>query len=309
VEGHIEGHPQAGLPVVLLQYRLNAEGQPEGGPIARTQTVEGGNYLFESVPVRAETVYRLGTRIDGRLVASDPFTFPKGAKKVLFNLRVPSVQKDTTVLSAQELLWVAEPRPGSVWITEVVHLSNSSQDVVDTHESALSLPLPPDAADFEMLRLEDETGKHERLGERLLIRAQFAPGLGVIAFRYRLPAWLGTAGWTRAYPFAAGNVRVLSPGGSVRAEGEGFAESTPETFQDVAYTVWARAALPAGTPVTVRLTGIPILQPLLLVPIAGFAVLMAGLVWWFLRRRLGRAAGLSMPVPAPVQPPPGNAGT
>jgi hypothetical protein len=265
--------------------------------------------LFENVPVQADTVYRLGTRIDGRLVASDPFTFPKDAAKVVFNLRPPAVLKDQSVLSAQELLWVAEPRAGSVWITEVVHLSNSSPDAVDTHESPLSLPIPADAADFEMLRLEDESAQHERLGERLLIRGQFAPGLGVIAFRYRLPAWLGSAGWTRAYPFVAAKLRVLSPGGSVRAEGEGFAETAPETFQNVNYTVWAHEALAAGTPVTVRLTGVPILQPLLLAPLAGFALLMAGLVWWFLRRRLGSAAPDPRRAGALGQLPPGSAGT
>jgi hypothetical protein len=304
VEGHIEGRSEAGLPVVLLQYRLNAEGQPEGGPIARTQTAEGGAYLFENVPVQADTVYRLGTRIEGRLIASDPFTFPKDATKVLFNLRLPSVRKDLSVLSAQELLWVAEPRPGSVWITEVIHLSNASPDVADTHEPPLSVPIPADAQDFEMLRLDDENGQTERLGERLLIRARFAPGLGVMAFRYRLPAWFGAASWTRAYPFAAARMRVLSPGGSVLAEGAGFSEAPPETFQDVSYTVWARESLAAGTPVTVRLSGIPILQVLLLAPLVGFAVLMGGIVFWFLKRRLGSPA-----TQTPAAQTPGSAGT
>jgi len=286
VEGQIEGRSEAGLPVVLLQYRLDSEGQPQGGPIARTQTGEGGTYRFESVPVEASTVYRLGTRIDGRLIASDPFTFPSEGTRVRFDLRLPVVRKDLSTLSAQELLWVAEPRPGSVWITEVVHLSNSSSDAVDSQEAPLSLPIPTGARDFELLRLDDENGLHERLGERLLIRAHFGPGLNVIAFRYRLDAWLGGAGWTRGYPFEVARARLLAPLGSVRAEGEGFVESAPETFQDVTYAVWAREAVTAGSPLTLRLTGVPVLQMMLLLPLAGFALLMTALLAWFVRRRL-----------------------
>ena len=221
VEGQIEGHPEAATTVMLLQFRLNAEGQPEGGPIGRTETKAGGTYLFKDVPIDPDSVYRLGTRIAGRLVGSDPFTFKQGETRIVFNLRVPDVKSDPSALNARELLWIGEPSPGLLRTTEVLHLENSSQDLIDLERAPLELPIPADARHLEMLRLDLEDGQHERLGAKLLISGRVPPGTHAIAFRYLVPAPFGAVSWTRSYGFPIGALRVLSPNGVVQAEGEG----------------------------------------------------------------------------------------
>jgi hypothetical protein len=310
VEGQLLGHAEAGTPVVLLQYRLDAAGNPEGGPIARTETREDGAYLFTGVPIDPRTVYRLGTRIGGRLIASDPFTFPRSETRVVFNLRVPEVSTEPGALRGRELLWVAEPRAGQVWVTEVLHLENPTADQIDLGRAPLELPLPRDAQELEMLHFDLAEGTQERLGAKLLVSGRVPPGITRIAFRYLQPAPLGRVSWARSYAFPIDALRVLSPSDSVRIEGDRLAPAPPETYEDVTYMVWTREAIAPGEPLAARLSGIPISQWVLLPPVAGFAFLMAGIVLWFLWRRIGRGDGGGAPGPVQEAPrAPGSAGT
>jgi len=285
VEGKIEGHPEADRTVMLLQFRLNAEGQPEGGPIGRAKTAEGGTYVFTDVPIDPTTVYRLGTRIDEKLVGSDPFSFGENETVVMHDLRMPSVKSDTTALRARELMWVAEARTGHLWITEVLHLENPGKDTIALERAPLEMPLPPKAEEVEVLRMDLEEGHDERLGPKLLISGNVPPGVTVIAFRYRVSAPLGRADWSHTYAFPVGQWRVISPDRALRAEGEGLTAGEDETYDGVTYSVWSRQAIEPGTAMPVRFSGAPISQWILLTPLLGFGALLAALLIWYARRR------------------------
>ncbi|MCH8882476.1 MAG: hypothetical protein IIA41_03140 [SAR324 cluster bacterium] len=289
VTGSIVGHPDAGTTVVLLQFRLDAEGQPQGGPIDRTETRAGGRYEFTGVPIDPRTVYQLGTRIEGRLVGSDRFTFPGGERRVAVDLRAPQVSGDTGALRIQELLLIAEPRTGAAWITEVVHLTNPTQHTIESDRQPLELPIPQAAVELEILRMDPEEGRHERLGPKILVYGRFPPGVSVVAFRYLAPAPFGSTRLERTYSQPVAGLRVLTPAGGLTVSGPGFERGEREQFEEVAYDVWSRTAIAAGEPVAIALEGVPIRQWVLLVPLAGFFLVTGGVVVWFLRVRLNRA--------------------
>jgi hypothetical protein len=215
------------------------------------------------------------------------------------------------------LLWVAEPRTGQVWVTEVLHLENPTEDVIDLARTPLELPVPEEAEELEVLRLDLEEGSEQRLGPKLLVSGRVPPGLVVIAFRYRQPAPLGRVRWERRYAFPIGAWRVLAPQDTLQAEGEGLAAGPPETFQEVTFATWSRTELAPDALLAARLSGVPMSQWVLLFPLAGFALVMAGVVIVFVRRRLRvrDADGTSVDgtavtqPPSDLEPPPPSAGT
>lgn len=287
VTGTIMGHAEAGIPVMLLQLRLNEEGQPRPTPLGRSETDAEGGYTFTDVPIEPQTVYQLGARVEGRLVGSRPFSFPEGGRTVRHDLKVPEVRSDTGALRVDEALLVAEPRAGGARITEVVHLGNPTPDVIALGGSPLELPVAGGASDFEVLRNDLEQGSHDYLGPKLLLHGRVPPGRSVVAYRYRMDAPLGTLRWERRYPRGANLLRVLAPQGTLQAGGPELEALPPETFDEVTYDAWERPQVPAGATVRLRLTGAPMAYWVLWMPAAGFFVLMAGVVAWFLRRRLG----------------------
>jgi hypothetical protein len=294
VTGSIQGAPEgvalAGTRVVLVQFRLDAQGQPKGAPIQEQKADAKGGYVFENVPIESHAVYQVGARVNGQLIGSQPFTFPAGQRHVLLNLLYPHLVTDASTVRIEEGLIAVEPRRGAVLVTEVLHLVNSSSNVVEGVQHPLELSLPAGAEDLQMIREIEERNGHERLGTKLLIYGNLDPGRTTIAFRYRLSVWLGTVELHKLYPHPVGTLSVLAPQGSLHLHSPRFKAQETQTIEGVRYDTWAATDVPAQQPLTVELSGVPVRQEVYLIPTGGFIVLMVGVVLWFLRKRL-RGAG------------------
>ena len=276
----------AGAKVVLVKFTLDGQGQPQGAPI-QTQDADGqGRYAFKQVPVDVHAVYKLGTRIAGRLVASEPFTFPEGQRLVQLNLTVPGIVSDATGLFFKQALVAFEPAVGGVWVTEVLHVGNPTANVIDAASAPLELSVPEGASDLKMIREEQDGANHSHLGPKLLVYGRIQPGDTTIAFRYRLGAALGSVQVEKRYPHPVEELLVLAPQGSLRLTSEQLSPQQTRQFEGVAYDSWGSQRMPALRSVIVKAQGIPIRQELFLIPLLGFFAAMGGVLWWFLRKRL-----------------------
>lgn len=290
VTGRITGAPEgatlAGTRVVLLQFRLTPEGQPEGNPIQTRETAADGSFAFSEVPIEERTVYQIGATVEGQVVGSEPFTFPAGQRDVQLNLQYPRVTGDNSGVRIMEGLIAVEPRRGGVWVTEVLHLVNGGQDTVEGVRRPLELNVPSGAEDLEVIREIQQQEGHERLGSTLLFYGNLEPGRTTVAFRYKLDVWLGKMGLEKRYPLPVGTLSVLSPEGTLRLHGERFAPQEQQQIDGTPFDAWAATGLNPGEPVTLRFSGVPVRQEVYLVPLAGFFLVMGAVVIWFLRRRL-----------------------
>lgn len=278
----------AGAKVVLVKFTLNAQGVPAGAPIQMLSADAEGRYAFTGVPIDGHAVYKLGTRIAGRLVASESFTFPEGKPVVRLDLAVPALVGDTSGLFFKQVVVAMEPVVGAVWVTEVMHVGNPTPNVIDAVNAPLELTLPPEASDLTMIREEQEAANHTHLGAKLLVYGRLQPGDTTIAFRYRIGAILGAAELEKRYPHPVEELVVLAPKGSLRLTSDQLSPRQPQELEGIAYDTWSGGNMPAQRTVVVRANGIPVRQEIYLVPLAGFFAAMGGVLWWFLRRRLPR---------------------
>ncbi len=278
----------AGARVVLVKFTLNAEGVPQGAPIQMQNADGDGRFSFSGVPMDTQAVYKLGSRIAGRLVASEPFTFPEGQPMVQVNLSLPGLVSDTAGLFLKQALVAFEPAVGSVWITEVMHVGNPTPNVIDIGNAPIELTLPSDASELTMIREEQEAPTHTHLGPKLLVYGRLKPGDTTIAFRYRSGAALGTVQVEKRYPLAVEELLVITPKGALRLASEQLSPQQPQQFEGVTYDAWGSQNVPAQRRVVVNAQGVPVRQELFLIPVAGFFVAMGGVLWWFLRKRLAR---------------------
>ncbi len=286
IEDVPQGVPLAGSRVVLIRFKLDDKGVPRGQPVRNGTTDAAGKFRFDDVPIEPQTLYQVGATVGEQVVGSQPFTFPAGKRNVVLTLHYPRLVTDSSAVRIEEGLIAVEPRRGAVWVTEVLHLLNSSQNIVEGVQRPLELNLPSGAENLEFVReLQDRNG-HERLGSKLLIYGNLEPGNSTVAYRYRLPVWLGTVELRKTYPHAVKTLSVLTPEGDLRLLGRQFEAKPMQTIDGNRYSAWAATDLPAGQSIAVRMSGVPIRQEIYLIPTGGFAVLMVGVVVWFLRRRL-----------------------
>ena len=297
VQGRLIGNPAKGslegATVVLLWFHSNEQGKPASGPIGRQAAGKDGAFKFTNVPIDVKARYQLGSRVDGSLVGSQPFTFAPGEREVTVNLTVAEVVQDRSALSIAEALHILEPRVGKVWVTEVLHLQNGGTNVITTAQTPLELPLPGGADEFEVIRMDAGEGNHERIGPKLLVFGRFRPGITTIAFRYSLPATWGGASFEKSYALPIGELQVLAETGSLELSGPSLRAREAREMDRKTYQVWGASQLPAGATVTFAASGMPAPPWIYLLPLVGFFAIMAGLVLWFLRRRLGAAGAAS----------------
>ena len=290
VKGRVIGDPAdgslQGATVVLMWFRTNAQGKPEAGPLARQVAGENGSFTFLNVPIDPKASYQLGTRVDGKLVGSDPFTFTAGVRERTVNITIPETVEDRASLSIEQVLYVLEPRVGKVWITQVLHLSNNSRNIISLLKEPLELPLPGDAEEVEMIRLEVREGKHERIGAKLLVFGILQPGNTTIALRYALDATWGRISVNVRHALPATELLVLAEKGTVNLAGAAVEALQPRTIEKTTYDAWGASNLPVESRIKFTASGIPVAQWIYLLPLIGFFILMMAVVLWFVRKRL-----------------------
>jgi hypothetical protein len=279
-----------GAKVVLVRFTLDAQGKPQGSPIQTQEADANGAFAFSDVPIDAHSLYQLGTQLGGNLIPSESFTFPAGQRTVRLNLRVPEVSADASSLRIAEALVALEPQVGGVWVTEVVHLENPTPNVIEGEKSPLEMTLPSGAGTFEMLRVDQPGGTHVREGDKLRVSGNLRPGRTTVAFRYRLAARLGSLSLEKSYPYAVQQMVVLVPAGSLRISSDRLDPRPPHQIEGQTYDAWSGPNIAARHPVALRATNIPIRQELLLIPSGVLLTVLGGIVFWYLRRRLGVAA-------------------
>ena len=286
--GTVAGLRVGGVTVVLLRFTLDDSGKPKGGPISRQVAGADGSFAFTGVTIEPGAVYRLGTRVEGRPASSSLFTFPEGGGEVRQDLTVSGEARETLEgLHFGQVLVGLEPRRGEVMVTEVLHIENPSRRVVAVERPPLEFLIPEAAEELEMLRFDHPGAAHERVGGRLMVTGNLVPGTTTIAFRYLLPAWLGKAVFQKRYPLPVKELLVLSPSHNLKVSGTGLVAVENQTIEKIVYRAWRRSEIPAETVFRVTATGFPIRQEILLLPALGFFLVMAGVVGWFFRKRLG----------------------
>lgn len=283
IVGGKAGESLKGAKVVLVRFTLDASGTPQGSPIQIQEADADGAYVFENVPIDTHSVYQLGTRLDGTLIPSESFTFPDGKHTVTLNLRIPQVVADSSSLRIANALLALEPQVGAVWVTDVVHLQNPTQDVIQDVQTPLELQVPPEAENLDVIR-HDPPGSHQRLGNKLLLYGNLHPGITTVAVRYRLPALLGGVTLEKTYPRLVSQLTVLVPSGQLRVASEHLDPRQPQVLEGQSYDVWEGANLAPQSVVRITASGVPLRQAWLLVPFALFLGVMAGVVFWYLRR-------------------------
>lgn len=290
IVGGKAGESLKGAKVVLVRSTLDASGTPQGSPIQVQDADADGAYVFENVPIDTHSVYQLGTRVDGMLVASESFTFPEGKHTITLNLRLPQVVGDSGSLRIASALIALEPQVGALWITDVVHLHNPTQDVIEGVKAPLELHVPPEAENLDVIR-HDPPGGHQRLGNTLLLYGNLQPGITTVVLRYRLPALLGGVTLEKSYPRPVSELAILAPSGQLQVASEHLDPRQPQVLEGQSYDVWEGANLAPQSVVRITARGVPVRQAWLLAPFALFLAIMAGVVFWYVRRLSPHAPG------------------
>jgi len=236
--------PEGKLDVVLLKFVLSSEGQvTPTGPQARVKTDAEGNFEFLNIIPDLRAGYQIGTRVEGKLYSSKVFFMKAGETLIQKNIIIPGISTAVDKLETYRVSLVIESGLGAVTVTEVLALSNSSADRIDTGNQPLKQKLPEGIENFRMM--ETNSGaviQHYLEDNVLIIEHVFPTGNSQIIYQYLLPGWFGSSEMNREFNLSLDKVDVLTPEGYLQIKSEQLTFSDKQSFHDITYLTWKTKA-------------------------------------------------------------------
>ena len=251
--------PEGKLDVVLLKFVLNSEGQvTPTGPQARVKTDTEGNFEFLNIIPDLRAGYQIGTRVEGKLYSSKVFFIKAGETLIQKNIIIPGISTAVDKLETYRVSLVIESGLGAVTVTEVLALSNSSADRIDTGNQPLKQKLPEGIENFRMM--ETNSGaviQHYLEDNVLIIEHVFPTGNSQIIYQYLLPGWFGSLEMNREFNLSLDKVDVLTPEGYLQIKSEQLTFSDKQSFHDITYLTWKTKASDSNL-LTFTISNVPV---------------------------------------------------
>ena len=232
--------PPEKLDVVLLKFVLSSEGKVNStGPQARVKTDVKGNFEFVDITPDLKAGYQFGTRVEGVLYSSEIFFLKSGETLIQKNILIPGVSTEVEKLEAYRISLVIESGLGIVTVTEVLTLSNSSENRIDTRNNPLKQKLPEGVENFSMMETRSGDKIHHYLESNMLkIKHIFPIGESQIIYQYFLSAWFGSMEIIREFDIPLDKVEVWTPEGYLQIRSEQLIFSGKKRFHDRTFLTW-----------------------------------------------------------------------
>jgi len=251
--------PEGKLDVVLLKFVLSSEGQvTPTGPQTRVKTDAEGNFEFLNIIPDLRAGYQIGTRVEGELYSSKVFFMKTGETLIQKNIIIPGISTAVKKLETYKVSLVIESGLGAVTVTEVLALSNTSADRIDTGNKSLKQKLPEGIENLRMM--ETDSGaviQHYLEDNVLIIEHVFPTGNSQIIYQYLLPGWFGSSEMNREFNLSLDKVDVLTPEGYLQIKSEQLTFSDKQSFHDTTYLTWKTKASDSNL-LTFTISNVPV---------------------------------------------------
>jgi len=225
-----------------------------------TTTDSAGHYRFEGLSTDPKLAYLARVQYPaGMPFGSDTASFKDGQEAIGLPIMVYETTQDGSGISADRLHFIVEFEDNQAVVAEIVVFSHSgNRTYVGDGTGVLRFALPPGARGLEIS--DGQLGeRYIAAGDGFIDQMPLPPGKGVrqTLFRYTLP-YTGTAAeltWQIPYPAAAVNVLLADVGEKVTSDR--LANQGLRQTQSGSYISLLGQSLPAGEPLTLRLSGLP----------------------------------------------------
>ena len=264
-----------------------------GGATRTATTDELGRAEFTNLPPGSEA--RAEATVNGEPLVSQPFMVPTGGglrvilvaglaaaeerkkKEEVEALTAPAA-RGSVVLGPNSRI-IMEFHDDALFAFYVLEILNNARTRVDTGGPIL-IDLPDDAVSATLR--EGSTSAATINGTRVSIEGPFAPGATALQVQFRLRYDSSTHTFKQAFPIPLQRVTFgVQKRGDIRISSPQFTATNDFPTEDGnVYAVGTGDAVPAGTPLTVTLTNLPIHSPVAKYVALGLVIAIAGLGVW-----------------------------
>ncbi|MBT4288119.1 MAG: carboxypeptidase regulatory-like domain-containing protein [Deltaproteobacteria bacterium] len=180
-----KGHIVTDAKVNLLLIEMASP--PKIATTSETKSDQEGAYVFKNRQAVAGFFYRISAEKDGRETVSSPFRAAKQGNTITIDLRLPDISTDQKELVFDKELLVFDLGNDYLRVTNVYHLLNRSNAILNLKQSPYKIHLPREAKNVVVLK-QPEGSDYEIGTDFIVFRLHIKPGPQQILFSYHLPS-------------------------------------------------------------------------------------------------------------------------
>ena len=154
-------------------------------PIARATTDNLGFYQFNNIQSESNTLYGVGTLVNGRRLSSEMLKL-EDKLIVELNIEIPTLLYNTSNLIINKNVVIYNRLNEGIRIIEFIGLHNPTSKVISTIKKPLIKYLPPETQNFVMYNPNKIDIKHRQENDRIEIIMEAPPGNSQFFFEYDL---------------------------------------------------------------------------------------------------------------------------
>ncbi len=247
------------------------------------QTGPDGAFLFEDLPTDAQYVYLASTNYGDNNFGSEIVSFPAGETELATTLTIYESSATPGEIRVNLAQWFVDSHQGALLIGELYRINHDSDRVYDRvyigseqvapgQNAVLRFNLPEGATSV-VLDGGEIGGRFVRTAEGIVDTQPLLPGGTQVLLRYLLPYDGTEAEFAHSVPYPVDRLNALVVDGpTVTTELQSLG---PQTVADQQWNSFEASNLPAGEPVSLRLSDLARAQNTAVAPPGGSDAVLA----------------------------------
>ena len=243
------------------------------------QTGPDGSFAFESLPTGAQYVYLASTIYGDNSFGSEIVSFPAGETELTAPLTIYEASATPGEIRVNLAQWFVDSHQGALLIGELYRFNHGSdrvyvgsEEVAPGQNAVLRFNLPEGATSV-VLDGGEIGGRFIRTADGVVDTQPLLPGASQVLLRYLLPYDGTRAEFAHSVPYPVDRLNVLVVDGpTVTTDLQSLG---PQTVADQQWNSFEGTSLPAGEPVSLRLSDLARVQSPVVAPPGGSNAVVA----------------------------------
>lgn len=243
------------------------------------QTGPDGVFIFENLPTGSQYVFLASTIYGDNNFGSEIVSFPAGETELTAPLTIYETSATPGEIRVNLAQWFVDSHQGALLIGELYRINHDSdrvyvggEEVAPGQNAVLRFNLPPGATSV-VLDGGEIGGRFIRTAEGVVDTQPLLPGASQVLLRYLLPYDGTKAEFAHSVPYPVDQLNVLVvEGPEVTTDLQSLG---PQTVAEQQWNSFEAANLPAGEPVSLRLSDLARAQSAAVTPPGGSDAVVA----------------------------------
>jgi hypothetical protein len=265
ISGKVVNKTEGGGSIAGLEVVLQTFAHQSPGETLKTTTDQDGSFRFEKLVTASNYSYQAAVKYRDVTYSSDLIFFEKDETGKTSEISVfeTTENTDSLLIERAHIIVGVDSETKTLPVMEILILRNQGSHVIRAGEpgkATLLLPMPAGAQNAQLA--QELAAAAMETPDGFAYTGPILPGVNELLYSYELPYTSGRYDLSRSFPYPTQQISVLIPDKGIQVESPQLVAQPPRNIGGQSYLHLQGGELPSGSPIAIRLDGLPVPSPI-----------------------------------------------